>query len=501
MNDTARRPNFLRFAAGKLRAGEVALRGVRGRERISSLYAYDLLLTRDSGPLSNDEIDGLFSVPCAISLDDGPGSVVRGLLESIRKIDVGPGTSAAYVARMVPTAWLLTLAKTNRIFKDLSVLEIVASVLAQYGLQPERDYHILAHAKSPKREYVVQYEESDWSFLERWLEHEGLYYWFEQGAGREVLVISDSGEDATPIAPPSVVRYRWKNHVAPGGEHGVTDWEFCQRRSVARVAVFDYNYRTPQVRLVASATADETTGFGTSMSYGDHFKTVDEGKALAKVRAERVACERRVYTAQTDCPRFRAGHAFALEDHDDAETNGRYLITETETRVGQPLDGSGEEFQPHATTFRAIPQAVQFRPERAAPWPSIHGLMHGHIAADGSGALAEIDDLGRYKVSLPFDSGNAKGASVSRWIRMAQPHAGRGYGSHMPLHKGTEVLVAFIDGDPDRPIIVGSVPNALTASPSSKGNATQSVIRTASGIHLELEDLATGGTTAQGGKR
>src|SRR5262249_10072727 len=107
------------------------------------------------------------------------------------------------------------------------------------------------------------------------------------------------------------------------------------------------------------------------------------------------------------------------------------------------------------------------------------------------GQYAEIDETGRYKVTLPFDSGNNKGAAVSRWIRMAQPYAGPGYGSHHPLHRGTEVLVAFLDGDPDRPVIVASVPNAHTVGPVTNSNATQSVTRTASGIHIELEDLAT----------
>ena len=145
--------------------------------------------------------------------------------------------------------------------------------------------------------------------------------------------------------------------------------------------------------------------------------------------------------------------------------------------------------QRYLSRFEAIPFEVQFRPERVTPWPRIHGILHAHIDADTSGDYAQIDELGRYRVRLPFDSSGRQGSSASRWIRLAQPYAGAGYGSHFPLHKGTEVLLAHIDGDPDRPIIVGSVPNPHTISPATSANATQSVVNTASGIRIEMEDL------------
>ena len=498
MNDNGMQSVSLTFAAGRLRPGEVRLLGVRAREWISRLFEIDLYLERGAGPFTDDELDTLFSVPVAVALGPSPGDVFRGVLAGIRRLDASRSEAGLYVARVVPTAWLLTLARTNRIFQDLTVPEVVASVLAGYRLAPERDYLILARGKSPKREYVVQYEESDWDFIQRWLEHEGLYYWFEHHGEREVLVISDSAGDATPIQDPSAIRYLSRNNLDAGAEASVTDWEMVQRRIPARVAVFDYNYRTPQVRLRARAIADDKTGFGTVMRYGDHVKTVDEGAAVAKIHAERLFAGRRTYLGRTDCSRVHAGHQFSLADHDEREQNRKYLITSVTHEVGEMPD---EAPRRNEARFEAIPLDVQYRPEAVTPWPSIHGVMHGHIAADGSGKFAEIDAQGRYKVSLPFDSGNVRGAATSRWIRMAQPHAGPGYGTHHPLHKGTEVLVAFIDGDPDRPIIVGAVPNPHTQSPSTRQNATQSVIRTASGIHLEMEDQATAGTTAQGGKR
>jgi type VI secretion system secreted protein VgrG len=188
------------------------------------------------------------------------------------------------------------------------------------------------------------------------------------------------------------------------------------------------------------------------------------------------------------------GHRFGLVDHHESGFERDYLITAIEHRVGEAIPGEapGEHDGPgrYTASFEAIPLDVPYRPEATTPWPSIHGIMHGHVEADGTGVYAEIDEQGRYKVRLPFDSGNAAGAAVSRWIRMAQPYTGPGYGTHQPLHRGTEVLVAFIDGDPDRPIIVGSVPNAHTGSPATRANATQTVSETAAGIRVETEDLA-----------
>jgi type VI secretion system secreted protein VgrG len=180
---------------------------------------------------------------------------------------------------------------------------------------------------------VVQYEESDWDFLQRWLEHEGLYTWFEHGGPTDTLLVGDSAGDATPIADSSAprgasaLRYRSANNLDAGDEASLWDWEVEQRRIPARVAVFDYNYRTPHVRLVAKGSADEKTGFGTVMRYGDHAKSPTEAAAIAKLRAERLACERRVYSGRTDCARFRAGHWFSLADHDEPDHNRKYLIT------------------------------------------------------------------------------------------------------------------------------------------------------------------------------
>jgi type VI secretion system secreted protein VgrG len=480
------------FMSGALKDDDIRLRGLVGREALSRLFEFDLVFSRKDGPYTRAELENVLRTPCAMTMGPRPGDVVHGILSSIEIVDASRTVEARYLARMVPTVWLLTLSRSNRVFQAMTIPKMVETILVQYGLQKGHDFQILTSRPSPEHEYLVQYEESDWDFVQRWLEHEGMYYWFEHGGTTDKLIISDTNHDATPIEDPAAISYRERNNLTNLRDSTVWDWAPRLQRIPARVAVYEYNYRTPALPLAVKFEVDLVRGFGGMFFYGEHFRTAEEGQAVATLRAERLLCEHLTISGRTDCARFRVGHSFQLENHPDAENDAEYLITSIEHRVGYPLlaDGAlGEDLQRYSATFVAIPYTVAFRPERVTPWPSIHGVMHAHVDGDTSGEYAEIDEQGRYKIKLPFDSGEMRGLKASQWIRMAQSYSGAGYGNHFPLHKGTEVLLVHIDGDPDRPVIVGSVPNPQSPSPTTTRNATQSVIQTASGLRLEMEDL------------
>jgi type VI secretion system secreted protein VgrG len=475
---------LIAFKSGALPDDDIRLLRAVGTERLSSLFEFDLTLFRAS-PLTDAEIDSVLKAPCAIALGPDKGDVVSGILRELELVDAVHNGGAWYTAKLVPSVWLMTLARTNRLFQKTTVAKMVQTVLEQYGLASGADFQIAAWDKAPTREYVVQYEESDWSFIQRWLEHEGYFYWFEHDAGGEKLVIAHENAVCPSIAGEKALLYRPRSGMQ--GKHAVLGFRVQHRRIPARVVLFDYNYRRPGTRVVCKADVDRERGFGSAFFYGDHFKDQTEGDAIAKIRAERIACERETATGSTDCPRFRVGHVFDLEDYPVREQDGPYLITAVRHRVADEALLE-QERETYRAEFEALPFGVPFRPARETEWPSIHGVIHGHIDSDGSGDYAQIDDQGRYRVRLPFDGSGAAGSSASRWIRMAQHYAGAGYGSHFPLHKGAEVIIAHVDGDPDRPVIVGSVPNPHTLTPSTSSNATQSVIHTASGIRIEMED-------------
>ena len=193
----------LRFASGALPDDDVRLRGVWGRERLSRLFEFDLLLTRGKN-YTDDELDQLLKAPCVIAMGPKKGDIVHGLLQSIEAIDHDSTTQARYIARMVPNLWLLTMTRTSRLYQDTTVPEMVTKILKSYGLSPANfDIRISRKVKSPKREYVVQYQESDRRFVERLLDEEGISYFFEhpdEDDGEEVIVVVDDLVTARPVA-------------------------------------------------------------------------------------------------------------------------------------------------------------------------------------------------------------------------------------------------------------------------------------------------------------
>jgi type VI secretion system secreted protein VgrG len=471
---------------------------VRGREELSRPFEFELLLTRHGEPLGLDVLEEIVRQPAVIAFGQSERDLVHGIITSIEHLDGTRYKGAVYVAKLVPQTSLLDFGKRSAVYQETTVADMVKGLLKEHGLgSSDYAFMVANDAKSPVHEYIVQYQESDWAFISRWLEHEGFFYWFEHSSKGAKLMIADENGDASRIADPSNISFREKNNLATRSEHTIWDFTLAQQRVPGRVTLVDYNHRRP-TELMLSTEKVDPGGFGHVFHYGDHYKDKGVGDARAKIRAQELAVGRRVVTGMSDCTRFRVGHVFELENHHVGEYDGDYLITSIEHRAGfevpsqrrARLAADQEEVaSPYMARFTAIPIAVPYRPKRTTPWPRIYGVINGHIEADSSGDYAQIDAEGRYKVKMPYDVGSQKGLSSSRWVRMAQAYAGAGYGQHFPLHKGTEVLVTHIDGDPDRPLIIGSVPNTVTPGPVADANATQSVTQTASGMRIEFEDL------------
>jgi len=255
--------------------------------------------------------------------------------------------------------------------------------------------------------------------------------------------------------------------------------------------VHDYNYRLPLVDPTGSAEAPSGLGGGL-VEYGAHCKTPVEATRLAKIRAEETEATHRVFGIESDLGWIRSGGVFTLDGHPKLGDT-TLLVTEIEhaARPSVALFG-GKDSVPYTNRFRAIESSVPFRPARVTPKPQIHGVVNGVVAHEMEGTetlFARLDDEGRYLVRMMFDtSQSGERQFVSRRIRMAQPHSGQNYGHHHPLKPGTEVLIGFIDGDPDRPIILHTVPNPITPSPVAANCAPAHRIKTATGILIEMKD-------------
>lgn len=404
-----------------------------------------------------------------------------------------------YVYRVVlgPKLSFLTQTFHNQIFLDRTSQELLEEILIDGGLLWDEFEFRLQGDLSKRWEYVCQYRESHFDFFSRWLEREGLYFFFEATDDEEKLIITDSVL-AHPAADANrKLLYRPVSGLEYGSGIPILDsFTACQTRTPGTVTVKDYNYRNPSLDLTGTAVVDpESTG--EVYLYGDHLQSPEESARIAKTRAEAITCRTHLFKGRSNAAFLRTGLIIEIEDHFRAEYNSKYLVTQITHEGHQQLylfaglqkDASEHEKKPlYRNSFTAIPANMQYRPPLATQKPRFHGVINAHIDAEGSGKYPEIDEQGRYKVTLPFDLAGRKGGKASAWVRMAQPYAGEGHGMHFPLHKGTEVLLTFVDGDPDRPIIAAAVSNPLTPSVVNSDISTQNRITTAGGNKIHIED-------------
>jgi len=471
-----------------------------GQERISAPYRFELTLGSRDPDL---DLAAVLRSPASIEIDQGrnvgQGEIHRGLPRIVHGRLASFETcerereGGRYRAVLVPRFWRLSLSHRSRIFLDRTIPQILEEVLQGAGFAPE-EYELRLTARDrgpyPVREYVVQYEESDLDFVSRWLEHEGIFYFFEQSEGGEKVVFADSVEAYRPIR--SEASLRFDPAAQKSGEWFREERVFSFTGSMGAVPrtvmLKDYNYRKPDANLLCSAEVS-VEGEGIVYEYNNHYRTKEEGEALARIRAEEIRCREKVRRGKTDCRAMRAGATWDLWDHFRSDCNGKHLIVEVRHRAVQR---GNEEASPsveasYENEILCLSPELTYRPPRTTPWPAIRGVMHARI--DGEGAdYAEPDADGCYKVRLPLDLSDRGPGQASRAVRMATPYAGTDHGIHFPLHQGTEVLLTHIDGDPDRPIISGAVPNAATGTVVHDQNNTNAGIKTAGGNQIAMVD-------------
>ena len=466
----------------------------KGIEGLSQCYRFITSLT---GPASGFDTRQVLDNPVVFRIHRPQGDVLfNGILAGFEQHQAY-GDTAIYTADLAPRFWWLTMTHHNQVFLNQTLPEILTSVLQDGGLSSGRDFELRLEKDYPRWEYVCQYQESHFNFVSRWMERDGLYYFFEQNDEGEKLIITDTNLAHTPMPQGDSLRYSPPSGLEGGHLREIITDFICRRQAAPnKVLLKDYNYRTPSVEMEASADVSPT-GQGTVFIYGEHFRTPEEGGVLASIRAQELLCRETQYFGESFISFIRPGYTFTLEDHFRDEFNRDYLTVETEhsgnqtayLTAGLKNVLAGIEAEPrYANSFTAIPAGVQFRPVRQSPKPRIAGSMNAHIDAAGSGQYAELDDQGRYKVVLPFDLSGRSQGKASAFVRKAQPYAGANHGLHFPLHKGTEVLLSFLDGDPDRPIITGAVPNPDHPSPVTAENQTRNILATAGGNQIYMED-------------
>jgi len=399
----------------------------------------------------------------------------------------------AYRLLLVPAFWRTTLTKHSRVFVDQTIPEIIEQVLTASGLGAA-DYELELAGKYEPHDFVAQYKESNFAFISRWLEREGMYYFFEQGEQREKLIITDA-QGFHPFQPGAPVRY-----VPLTGDDDVMatqafDSFVGKHQAVpSKVELLDYDYGHPDVDVCGQA--DVTAGMGGEISlFGENIDTPAQGDRYAKLRAEEILARRVHFVASGRVFHLRPGYKFTLEEHPRASLNDHYLTTDLHHHGNQGVSSKqlkklldvlqDDEYQCTATAIQAD---VQYRAPRTTTWPRIDGYEGAVVCGPATSEYAQIDDHGRYHVRIKFDESDLDDGTASAWVRMLQPHGGTTEGFHFPLRKNTEVLLFFQGGDPDQPVIAGVVPNTVTPSPVQARNHTLNVIQTGGANLLEMED-------------
>ncbi|MSP24434.1 MAG: type VI secretion system tip protein VgrG [Myxococcales bacterium] len=448
-----------------------------GREAISELFDFriEAVWIGDGAPSFED----LGALECQLVFSEHGEEVRRifgMIVEATQRLDSARG-QRRYRLRIAPLMWRLSLIRTQDVALNISIPDVCIKSLSQVGLASLVTNRL--EGQYPVREFIVKFAESDLEFVRRLTDHLGISFFLRAASGSPEIVFTDHADGFDRIEEAAIFCNRPE-------DRGVIALEVTNRPIPRMFAAIDYNYRQPEVDILAVVNLAEGLAGGV-IEFAPNAHTTEEAMVIAKARAERQLVLRNVFAGTSNLATFRHGARVRLEG-DLSIGDVDLLLIEVTHEAVLPLFMDGGAPPSYKNTFRATLASVCFRPERT-PRPRMSGVSYGMIEGGGSGELATLDEHGRYTVHMMFDVSSTEARS-SLPIRMAQASAGPGYGIHFPLRPGTEVLIAFVNGDPDRPLIIGAVPNAVTPSPVNEKNAKLNRIVTQSGIRLEFDDLA-----------
>lgn len=378
------------------------------------------------------------------------GGVERVLDGLCARIGQWPGDSnaARYTLELRPWLWWLTLATDHRIFQAKSVVEIVEAVFAAHGYA---DYKLSLTASYAARDYCVQFGESDFAFVSRLLEEEGIFYFFEHEVGRHVLVLADAnsafaacnGGVAIDFAPPQVGA---RVAAIRGGQLG--------HQAVSRgYRATDFQFTTPKTSLYAQADAGASAP--AVYDYPGGYLAKAAGETLTKQRVDGLRTGARELAGEGDVRTLAAGGSFKLAGHERDDANTDWLLREVSH------DASHQHYH---NRFLALPLASAYRPRRTTPRPRLHSTQTA-IVVGKSGEEIWTDEYGRVKVQFHWDRVGKNDEHSSCWVRVAQMWSGNGWGAQFIPRIGQEVVISFLDGDPDRPLVTGCVYNGANPLP------------------------------------
>ena len=433
---------------------ELRVLGFRGAEGISEPFQYNLeLAARDAGI----DFGAIVGKTASLHIYGEVGErYVNGIVTRLVQAGVG-NRYTVYHAEMMPAVWLLSMRYKSRIFQEMSAQDIIKQVFQDAGIQSNAYRFALQGTHNP-REYCVQYRESDLDFISRLMEEEGIFYFFEHSDEKHVMVIADNSGVHVPIESPDTIVFNEPSGMVAEKEH-VYEYRFTQQIRSGAVVLRDFNYERPTLDLEVSSTSGADGKLLEIYDYPGGYLDQNVGSVLTQLRLEATRSNRQVGSGRSVCRRFIPGYRFTLELHPRSDFNQEYLITRVSSSGAQPLgeDASGPGFH-YSNAFECIPFSVPYRPARKTPKPVVRGVQSAFVVGP-RGEEIYTDEHGRVKVQFHWDREGQMDENSSCWMRVSQGWAGMGWGAIFIPRIGQEVIVDFLEGDPDRPIITGRVYN------------------------------------------
>ncbi len=474
---------------------------VRGSEAISNLFRFDLeMISEQRTSLAFDKILGQ-PVSVKIETTGGGFRYLNGIASRFSRGARGKDFTS-YSLELVPKIWLLTRIRQSRIFQHINVPDILKEVLAGCDVAYE------IQSSYEQRDFCVQYRESDFEFISRLMEEEGIYYYFKHTADSHKMLIADTPQSHETMPVDDKLIYE-ELFGGTRDEERITGWSKTQELRSGKVTIWDHSFEVPHKHLEAEKTTLANVKIGTinqSLKVGgndnleiydypgayaqrfdgvdkvggespsDVQKIFDDNKRTAAIRMEQETVAGIEIQAESDYLGVTAGYKFNLQRH--FTDDGIYVVTSVHLHCAQEyLPDADPPSMEASNEFTCIPFELPFRPQQITSKPTINGTQTA-VVVGPSGEEIFTDKYSRVKVQFHWDRDGQNDASSSCWIRVATYWAGGQWGAiHIP-RIGQEVVVAFEEGDPDRPIIVGSVYNAQLMPPYAlPANKTQSGIR------------------------
>ena len=469
-----------------------------GVDRISQLYRYEIEFT---SPMAGMPMDQVLGRPARFAIDPidpnlgnlrrmygenaekfsrkPPAHTIHGIITKFDECDTS-ADETRYRVILEPKMADLNRGVTSRLFQKQSVEEIITGTLRHYGYRAGVDFVFRLRGKYKRHEYITQYHETTFAFIQRICAEEGIWFRWEQKKDYAVMVF---GDDLDAYArKPRTVPYRRDSGLESVGADSIKTLRRRTRRVPESVRLHDYNHRQADVSLLVeenTAKGDKTTD-AVDYRWGEHYETPDEGRNIARLRHEAHLAGQIRFIGTGNPFWLEAGEVMQV---DPVQVDAKHGIFITSVR------SHGARNKSYRVTFEGIPSDRVWRTSMdMIPRPAITGILPARITSPGNYKYAYLTEEGWYVIKLPFDLDEWSPGGTSRPVRFAKPYSGDNYGHHFPLIDSAEVALQFTAGDPNRPIMIGAMHDSLHPDLVNNLNNTRNLIRTAAQNELRMED-------------